>query len=140
MGVGCRVDDDRVVLPLGFLNPGDQFPFDVGLLEGHAHSPGFCLGLDECLDLGEGRGSVFFGLACAEKVQVRPVQEEDLHSDVGRLGMLRGVVDLICVAAQPAEQEERHPGDGGDVETELDESLRKHSEQPQPDRELQRIA
>lgn len=71
MCVGRWIDDQRIGVPAGVLNEIDQFAFDIGLPEHDRHimrrlpTPGF--------DVSQCFMPIDFGFACAEKVQVGPV-------------------------------------------------------------------
>jgi hypothetical protein len=70
MGIGCGVQDDDVELALGFLNPGNQFAFEVGLAE---LDSGFELGgpfPDFGFDIGQGGAAIDLRLPLAKEIKV----------------------------------------------------------------------
>jgi hypothetical protein len=56
-----------------FLNPVDQFAFDIGLAEHHVDSEALGGLVAKLLDVGQRRGAVFLRLARSEQVQIGSV-------------------------------------------------------------------
>jgi len=93
VGIGGGVEDDGVEAAAGVLDPGDEFAFVIGLAEVDFGVEFGCAGPDEAFDVRERVASVDFGLAGAEEIEVRSVQEEYLHGRLEKLGWGEGGVD-----------------------------------------------
>ena len=68
MGVISCVDDDDVELALGFLNPADQFAFDIGLPETDFNFQFRCPGADLSFDVLQSCPAINFRLARTQQV------------------------------------------------------------------------
>ena len=74
VGVGCRVENDDAEFPLRLLDPGNQFPFEIGLPEFDSHAKLFGPLTDLGLNVSQGRSSIDPGLTLAQQVQVGTIQ------------------------------------------------------------------
>src|ERR1035438_1108976 len=73
MGIGRRVQDNRIERSLGLLNPSHQIALLVGLPELHSHPQLLGPLMDLGLNIGQRRPPIDFGLALPEQVQIRAV-------------------------------------------------------------------
>jgi hypothetical protein len=131
MGVGGGVQNDDVELPLGFLDPIDQFTFDVRLAEINPDFERVSRFANLLLDVGQGRVAVNLGLTLAEQIQVGAVQEKNLHS--GEILAAHGFLSngfagnwrrSSTLGAQGVPQEGKsRPRQGGDKQLKLAKSL-----------------
>src|SRR5262245_24389191 len=88
MGVSSGVEHDGVEVSLRLLNPSDEFAFHIGLTELHFGSELGGSLPNPGLNIRESRSTVSLRFPLAQKIQVRSVQEEDLHSAQSTLARL----------------------------------------------------
>ena len=79
MGIGAGIDDDAVLLSVGLLNGVHQVSLMVGLVQGDADAQFFGIGPDQITQIRIGCFAVDLRFADAEHVQVRPVDDKDVH-------------------------------------------------------------
>ena len=79
VGISPRIDDNRVVMTLGLLDPSHQLSFGVVLLEINLHLHPARFATDFGFNVSQRLSTVGLGLSLAQQVQVGPVQEQNLH-------------------------------------------------------------
>src|SRR5438270_2857895 len=79
VGVSGGVEDDRICVALGRLDPGYQLAFQVGLPEINICTHLLSALPNLFLDIGQGISSINLGLPSAQQVQVGPVEKQDFH-------------------------------------------------------------
>ena len=80
VGISGGVEDDDVNFAPSLLNPGDNFPFGVGLSEVHLGPERGGTLAHLGFNVGESGVPVDIGFALAEEVEVRPIEDEDFHT------------------------------------------------------------
>jgi len=101
VGEGGGVEDDGLELVAGLLDPINQNAFVVRLAEIDGDISGCGLGSDPGFDVRQGEVAVDARFAGAEEIQVRTVEEEDLHG-VGE------VLEAVGAAVDANSSEEAH--------------------------------
>ena len=78
--IGCGIDNYSLRPSAVFLEEINERAFAVCLERAHAEAEPLHLGADLGVQLGERRRAVNLGLARAEQIQIRPVQNQNSHA------------------------------------------------------------
>ena len=80
VSVGGSVEDDGIDPALGLLNPSHQLPFYIGLTELDLRTQGRRPLPNHPLDVLQRDLAINSRLALAEQIQIRTIENQDLHS------------------------------------------------------------
>src|SRR3954447_7310321 len=86
VGIGAGIQDDWRAGGARIMNPGDELAFVIGLAEDKLDAPLLADRSQAGLEIGERVAAINGGLARAEKVQVRAIEDEDGRHPESRRG------------------------------------------------------
>jgi hypothetical protein len=138
VGISCGVEDNRLKLSLGLLNPSHQFALEIGLSKINFRSES-CRPLpDQSLNVLQRRRPIDRGFTLPKKIEVWTVENENMHwldAITNPVRICPCLLILTITGEKGTKEGEGDPSRPRNIEAKLEKSLDKPTEQPQPNAE-----